>query len=152
MKLLHCALQVSGLLTLSAASPTRTKDSAPTVIVDSGPVVGSQILVAGHFVNKFLGIPFAAPPRRFAPPVPPEPWSEPYHATEYFPACLQQFVRNANATRQWFNTPAPPESEDCLGLNVWAPANQDGWIDYSRVRGKAVLFWIYGVSQIVCEG
>lgn len=34
--------------------------------------------------------------------------------------------------------PVPVESEDCLYLNVYAPATQ--------TKGKAVLFWIYGGS------
>ncbi len=37
-----------------------------------------------------------------------------------------------------YNTPAPPESEDCLYLNVYAPASE------CPEEGRAVLFWIYG--------
>lgn len=37
-----------------------------------------------------------------------------------------------------FNEPAPEESEDCLYLNVFAPA-----APYAG-KGRAVLFWIYG--------
>lgn len=36
------------------------------------------------------------------------------------------------------NTPAPEESEDCLFLNVYAPATP------ATSKGRAVLFWIYG--------
>jgi len=39
-----------------------------------------------------------------------------------------------------FNTPAPPESEDCLFINIFAPAGAahlDGLL-------KPVMFWIFG--------
>lgn len=41
----------------------------------------------------------------------------------------------------WFNTPPPPgkDGEDCLNLNVYAPAG-------AEPGSKAVLFWIYGGS------
>jgi len=37
-----------------------------------------------------------------------------------------------------FNTPAPEESEDCLFVNVFAPATP------ATGKGRAVLVWIYG--------
>lgn len=38
-----------------------------------------------------------------------------------------------------FNNPAPAsESEDCLYLNVYAPASP------FPIEGRAVMFWIYG--------
>ena len=42
-----------------------------------------------------------------------------------------------NLTIELFNTPGPPagQSEDCLYIDVYAPASG---------KGKAVLFWIYG--------
>jgi carboxylesterase type B len=39
---------------------------------------------------------------------------------------------------QVYNTPAPEESEDCLLINVFAPATP------ATGNGRAVLFWIYG--------
>lgn len=38
-----------------------------------------------------------------------------------------------------FNDPAPVESEDCLYLNIYAPATQP-----KDRNGRAVLFWLYG--------
>lgn len=39
-----------------------------------------------------------------------------------------------------FNTPAPPESEDCLSVNVYAPA-----LPYNGGNKlRPVMFWIYG--------
>ena len=112
----------------------------PTVTVDSGSVVGIQTTFPGSdvIVNKYLGIPFAAPPVRFEPPVPPAPWSSPYDASKYGPACIQQFT--SPVTEAFYNNPPPAggESEDCLNLNVYAPVDASG-------EGKPVMFWIYGV-------
>ena len=132
------------LLQSVLAAPT-WQDWAPTASIDSGVVVGTTTVLPSSTVtvNRFLGVPFAAPPVRFEPPMSPEPWSEPYDATEYKPACIQEFTypeASREATIAWFDTPPPPagESEDCLNLNVYAPASGE--------QGKAVMFWIYGVS------
>jgi acetylcholinesterase len=42
-------------------------------------------------VNKYLGIPFAAPPQRFSPPQKPQSWAHPIEAKAVKPACIQQF-------------------------------------------------------------
>ena len=64
---------------------------APTVTIDSGVVIGVQTSVPNspNKVNKYLGLPFAASPTRFAPPQTATPWSGPYMATENGPACIQ---------------------------------------------------------------
>ena len=133
---------------LSALSlPSNTGHGGhPTVTIDSGALQGISTSVPGtaREVNKFLGVPFAAPPVRFSPPQPPESWETPYDATKYGPACVQQFSYpelTRAATIQWFNTPPPPagESEDCLNLNVYVPQTPGK---------KAVMAWIYGVSLL----
>ena len=64
-------------------------------------------------VQQYLGVPFAAPPRRFESPQPRAAWSGVRPATRRAPACMQPAV------------PPMPEgrSEDCLYLNLYAPAN-----------------------------
>ncbi|MDI3290476.1 carboxylesterase/lipase family protein [Polyangium sp. 15x6] len=94
---------------------------------DKGPVAGT---FKGQ-TNVFLGIPYAAPPvgaLRWKPPVPAAAWSAPLDATAYGPACLQ----SSEAGKL-----APGTSEDCLTLNVWAPANPAS-------EKAPVLFWIHG--------
>ncbi|KAJ7255363.1 Alpha/Beta hydrolase protein [Mycena rebaudengoi] len=59
------------------------------------------------------------------------------NATTMGPACVQQFPFAVAAHNiELFNTPAPPEGEDCLFLNVWAPA--------STGQALPVVIWIYG--------
>ena len=108
---------------------------APVVTTDKGPVAGT---FKGQ-TNLFLGIPYAAPPvgaLRWKPPVPAAAWSAPLDATAYGPACLQ----SGEAGKL-----APGTSEDCLTLNVWAPANPAS-------EKAPVLFWIHGGSFVGGSG
>lgn len=137
---LLAAAAIVGLPLTSNASPAPA--AAPTVTIDSGTVIGTTTSLAGATasVNKFLGIPFAASPTRFAPPATATPWKAPYHATKYGPACIQQFnypEAARNVTMELFNTPPPPagESEDCLNINVYAPSTPG--------KNKTVMAWIY---------
>ncbi|KAM4056916.1 carboxylesterase family protein [Hirsutella rhossiliensis] len=132
---------IAALSLLSAAAGQAVPGTQPTVTVSGGPVAGTSV----GSVNQFLGIPFAASPTRFNPPQPAPTWQGTLDATQYKPACVQQFNYPENArnnTIQWFSTPGPPagESEDCLYLNVYAPA---GAVAGSN---KAVMFWIFGGS------
>ena len=49
-------------------------------------------------------------------------------------------LSSSQFTQAVFNNPPPEESEDCLYLNVYAPATPPGG------AGRAVMFWIYGGS------
>ncbi|KAI0060904.1 alpha/beta-hydrolase [Artomyces pyxidatus] len=85
--------------------------------------------------------------KRFAqPPVgslrwePPAPFTSDslFDATTLPPACVQQFAfTNQTLDQTLFNDPPPPEDEDCLFLNVWAPAPLTGPL-------KPVVIWIFG--------
>jgi hypothetical protein len=63
----------------------------PSASIDAGLVIGIQTSVDGssNLVNKYLGIPFAASPTRFAPAETATPWTQPYRATQNGPACIQ---------------------------------------------------------------
>jgi carboxylesterase type B len=138
------------LLTLAIHAITAVSvpcDTRPTATIDSGVLVGTitSLPSSSATVNKFLGIPFAEPPVRFSPPQPVEPWESVYDASEYKPACIEQ-LNNPKIT-EWFDTPGPPagDSEDCLNLNVYAPAS-------AEEGSKAVLFWIHGGSFVFGSG
>ncbi|KAK7424150.1 hypothetical protein QQZ08_008756 [Neonectria magnoliae] len=112
--------------------------------IDCGVAVGTTTSLPSSTVtvNKFLGIPFGTVPVRFGPPKPPLPFESPYDASEYKPGCIQKFnypEYERNLSVKWYNTPGPPagESEDCLSLNIFAPAAAPD-------RPRAVLFWIFG--------
>jgi para-nitrobenzyl esterase len=70
-------------------------------------------------VDKFLGIPYAAPPvgeLRWRPPVPHDPWYGLRDATQAENECTQLKAVSARGD-------AVVGSEDCLYLNVYRPAN-----------------------------
>ncbi|ETW82193.1 Esterase/lipase/thioesterase [Heterobasidion irregulare TC 32-1] len=116
----------------------------PTVRLDNGAFVGT---VNGS-VKRFLGIPFALPPtgnRRFRRPAANRPYSGTHNASAFGPSCPQQAspavipdpviaqVFNSLSSSSVNNT----QAEDCLSLNIWAPANA------TRGEKLPVLVWIY---------
>lgn len=127
----------------------------PTVTIASGTIIGTTAKPANQpsltaTANAYLGVPFAkSPPERFSPPEAASPWSTPLQAQAFKPACIQQFSGSGQSqamVKQLFNNPngpAPEESEDCLYLNVYTPP---GVTPNSK---KAVMFWLYGVSNNV---
>lgn len=127
---------------LALPQASQGSNGPPTVTIDSGVVQGVSTSIPGapQNVTKYLGIPFAAKPVRFAPPQSPAAWKTPLKATKYGPACIQEFAYPSHdLVVTWFDTPPPPagESEDCLNLNVYAPATAE--------KNKTVMVWIYGV-------
>ncbi len=100
---------------------------------EQGPVRG--VLENDGRVFAFKGIPFAettAGENRWKPPVPKQPWTEPFPATKFGPPCPQFTIPP--------NTPLPGiiGAENCLNLNVWTPAG---------IRNDAalpVLVYLYG--------
>jgi len=100
---------------------------ASAVRTQSGLVEGNP---SGDLV-VYKGIPFAAPPvgaLRWRPPGPPAAWRGVRKADAFAPACMQTGVSMPGET-------PPKTSEDCLYLNVWAPA---------RGASHPVMVWIYG--------
>src|SRR5579859_8094941 len=95
----------------AVASPA-SGGANPVVRINDGLVRGTT---AGP-VDEFLGLPYAAPPTgslRWRPPAPAASWAGVRDATQFGPSCPQQPSPFA---------PPGPMSEDCLYLNVYAPA------------------------------
>jgi para-nitrobenzyl esterase len=93
-----------------------------------GKVRGTEI---ADGVLAWRGIPYAKPPvgtLRFRPPEEPEPWGGARDALGYGNRSLQPELGPADPQ-------APPMAEDCLYLNVTAPAG---------ATGRPVLFWLHG--------
>ena len=105
----------------------------PTVETPLGRICG----VEADGVLRFLGIPYAAPPLgalRFAPPAPHPGWTEARDATAFGAAPLQP-VDGLSQTLGLLGDHV--QSEDCLTLNVFAPATQ------ARAP-RPVLVWLHG--------
>jgi para-nitrobenzyl esterase len=102
------------------------------VKTDDGKVQGK--MSADGQARDFLGIPFAAPPTgplRWKPPQPAAKWQGVRQATSFGSRCMQQEHYADMVFRD------PGESEDCLTLNVWAPAQK------SKAK-LPVMVWIFG--------
>jgi para-nitrobenzyl esterase len=116
----------------------RERATAAVVQIDTGRIAGA--IDSG--VASFKGIPYAAPPvgaLRWRAPQPVAPWVGTRQVREHGPLCMQRVDTGDNGTGP------PPASEDCLNLDVYAPA-------LSR-RGKLpVMFWIHGGGYVNGSG
>ncbi|MEQ8859866.1 MAG: carboxylesterase family protein [Pseudomonadales bacterium] len=101
--------------------------AGPVVALEAGAVAGT---VDGG-VAVFRGIPYVAAPvgnRRWRAPQPIDSWSGVRDARSFAPACPQP-------ARQDRDSGIDRTAEDCLYLNVWAPAG---------ASGAPVMVWIHG--------
>jgi para-nitrobenzyl esterase len=111
------------LVTLCIAGLAAQAEPTSPVKIDGGTIIGTH----GAAVDTYFGIPYAAPPvgpLRWRAPQPVVPWQGVREASRFSAACAQTAV--------WITD---PKSEDCLYLNVWAPAKADK---------LPVLVWIHG--------
>jgi para-nitrobenzyl esterase len=122
------------------ASPAARPAVAPTVRVESGllsPVAGEDPAVL-----VFKGIPYAAPPvgeGRWRPPEPPRPWPGVRPAAAFGKSCVQAIRRSLLPWTEEYMFRNDVD-EDCLALNVWAPASAVG----GSAAGRPVLVYIHG--------
>jgi carboxylesterase type B len=118
------------------------------VTVESGKVEGRL----DDGLQVFKGIPFAAPPvgeLRWRAPQPPKKWTGIRQAYAY--------GNDAPQKNQW----APHQDEDCLYLNVWAPARGVGFQPVESEKDRQarslsnlapVMVWIHGGGFINGSG
>ena len=132
-----------------------TASARGVVRTDKGPVRGLETPA----LNKYLGIPYAAPPvgdLRWRPPQSPERWRATRDATTYANHCPQ------HASPFGFES----ATEDCLYLNVFTPGKPDrGRSDWRHKRHKGhkghkrhhrdkdlpVMVWLHGGGLTVGE-
>ena len=134
------AVRVLVLLLLTL--PGLSWSAAPaSVELTSGSLLG-QAEADGYPVVSYLGVPFAAPPvgeLRWRAPQAVPGWQGVRKAQAFAPACAQigNFYASDDATTfgQLYG------SEDCLYLNVWAPASQ---VDHAR----PVLVFVHGGAGV----
>lgn len=95
-------------------------------------------------VSVFKGIPFAAPPvgpLRWQPPHAPEPWDTPRQCFAYAPVAVQpKHPEGSFAVREFYGY-QPPQSEDCLYLNLWTPAQ-------SPEEKLPVMVYLHGGANV----
>ncbi|KYK57207.1 cholinesterase [Drechmeria coniospora] len=117
---------------------------APQAALVSGTITGKSTILRGAngAVNSFLGIPYAEKPQRFGLAVPPKPWKLPLNTSSFGSSCIQYIIKTDTGPGQdildeLFNS-HPPESEDCLSINAFAPANP------APPEGRPVVVYIPG--------
>src|SRR6185437_6227832 len=134
--MIHFAWKAACVLSAVALIGVATQASAAdplTVTTQEGPVHGKTINDAK--VRAWLGIPYAAPPvgdLRWKAPQPAAKWDSARDATKYGAHCAQ------NPVFQDMVFQDNGSSEDCLFLNVYAPA------DAASDKKLPVMFWIHG--------
>ena len=114
---------------------TANENNSPCVDAPAGRVEG----VSDGPLHVFRGIPYAEPPvgpLRWRPPSPMPRWTDTLKASQFGPACTQPATRIANIYAQDLS----PTSEDCLTLNIWAPAD---------AADAPVFVWIHGGALVI---
>jgi para-nitrobenzyl esterase len=136
----HASGLLFGLTIAMAVTPTLAVEPTPMVRVASGRLSGIHDAKAG--LDEFKGIPYAAPPignLRWRPPHRVAAWTGVRKADRFGPRCMQRGLFGDMMFR------SDGMSEDCLYLNVWAPAGSEG-------RKLPVLVYFYGGGFVGGDG
>lgn len=126
-----CALTAVAMI---VSLPLASRAADPLVVKTEQGKVKGKTINSGK-VRAFLGLPYAAPPvgdLRWKAPQAAVKWKDGRDATKYASYCAQNHVFDDMV----FQDSQP--SEDCLFLNVYAPADAT---DKSKLP---VMFWIHG--------
>lgn len=121
------------ILAVAAAAWMSSAAAEPPGLIVHAPAGAARGKTLGD-LHVFKGLPYALPPvgsRRWWPPAPMPTWGGIFEATDFGPVCYQP----ANDSRSIYAWKDLPMSEDCLSLNIWAPA---------KASGAPVLVWIHG--------
>jgi para-nitrobenzyl esterase len=140
---------IAGAAAMAAApenAMAKGQDGPILLVGDNIAVANTQYgKVRGYVlrgINYFLGMPYGADTsgaNRFMPPQKPKPWTEVYPALWWgntAPQNMENRYANKYASfRDHWNY--DDVSEDCLRINVFTPAINDG-------KKRPVMFWIHG--------
>jgi len=124
---------------------TTAKGDSQLVETPYGPVLGSMRNTSTSTAYfSFQGIPFAAPPigpLRLLPPHLPSPWISPLDLTGDSNVMCPQLSETVSGDLLG--------QEDCLYINVYTPAVQEGELEAASLP---VLVWLYGGGFITGTG
>jgi para-nitrobenzyl esterase len=141
--LIALSIVVIAWLGLQPAPEPEPPPPEPQPITIRDTTTGEVIGFVRDGARTWLGIPFAKPPvgtLRWRAPQPPEPWEGLREAIAPGPMCPQKASPLAAGSG---DAPAYIGDEDCLYLNVWAPAN---------AANLPVMFWIHGGGNTIGSG
>jgi para-nitrobenzyl esterase len=129
----------------------RVYEAAPVTerVTASGKVIG---FIEDNDAHGWLGIPYAKAPvgeLRWKAPRPADPWEGTLEAVEVRPICTQYGGLLGDVSPLEFNKPVG--EEDCLFLNLWAPAFTPDSIPQGGDR-RPVMVWIHGGGNSVGHG
>ncbi len=133
----------SGEDSATPETPTPTVDASTKRTTDSGEVIGFR---GRQDSLTWLGIPFAKPPTgdlRWRAPLPADAWQDELEATRIGEVCAQFGGTLSGAKAEDFGK--VDGSEDCLFLNIWAPAT-------AEPGSLPVMFWIHGGGNSIGHG
>ena len=123
-----------------------SQDTTKVLTTRAGQFKGSlrELNVFGETktVEKYLGVPYAEPPKRFQRPVVKAPMAmdDVYDATDYKPSCSQLGIPLNGVRKPGLSVEV---SESCLYLNIYKPS------DRGTENGLAVMVWFHG-GGFVC--
>jgi para-nitrobenzyl esterase len=151
MNLLHRAkAALSVLVLLQAAVCSAAGDTPATLRATTfGPIVGNDDAAATGTLS-WKGVPYARPPvgeLRWRPPVDPQPWTAARETRTFGNACVQSGRPYGPGRNNRYDATIAASlgqtvgAEDCLYLNIWAPARAAGAL-------RPVIVWVHGGSNI----
>jgi para-nitrobenzyl esterase len=129
-----------------APVPAPTADATSLRTPPAGPVVGFRSSYGAH---AWLGIPFAKPPvgaLRWRAPEPMPAWQATREALAFGALCTQ--FASALGGDDSVAPGTPVGSEDCLFLNVYAPAVEAAAVTQGDAR-LPVMVWIHGGGNTI---
>ncbi len=126
---------ITSLALMIGSTAAMAERAAPIVKTAYGSIVGERV---NDSVSAYKGIPYAAPPTgplRWRAAQPLQPFSGQFKADKFGPACAQKTKLTKEEQAAAGATP-DVVSEDCLTLNIWAPAG--------GAKPSPVMVWIHG--------
>lgn len=124
---------------LAAPLVAQTVETPVAPIQTEGGLIAGKVLPSG--VKAWLGVPFAQPPTQGLRWKPPQPmtWRGVWNADRKMPECIQ--VLRPHNINHYFGE--EPSSENCLYLNIWAPAKSTG------TSKLPVIVFLYGGGSTI---